>query len=233
MVLNSLKRTYIVNENLRTVLNTKEKEKTYRYSRTVRALLSGISLSVCAALCIYGVVEAKTQTESLIKKNQENSIQKKIISHLPPEATAHGMVLKCFEISNKSIGHNQKLFVAVKEPNILGYVMTYSTSMGYSDPLVLITGFTKDKKVYKADIHFSQETPGLGDKVDREHGNFLDMLNGYGLNDAKFDVKKNGGDFDYITGATITSRATVVATYNALKVLNTVDLGRLKKCRGF
>ncbi len=220
-----------MNDAMKTVLKNHEKDKPHRYPRAVRALLSGLSLSLCAALCIYAVVEANTQTEELIKENESHSISKKIISLLPPEANTKGMVLTCYEVSNKNIGHNQKLFVAFKGPDILGYVMTYATSMGYSDPLIMISGFTHNKKIYKADIQFSQETPGLGDKVDRKHGNFLDMLNGYGLNDAKFDVKKNGGDFDYITGATITSRATVVATHNALKVLNSVELSRLKKCR--
>lgn len=109
--------------------------------------------------------------------------------------------------------------------------MTYETSMGYSNPLVMIAGFDKDKKVYKADIQFSLETPGLGDKVDRAHGNFLDQFTGHALEDANWDVKKLGGDFDYITGSTVTSRATVVATSMALKELNELDLNRFSKCR--
>ena len=95
----------------------------------------------------------------------------------------------------------------------------------------MIAGFTPDKKVYKADIYFSQETPGLGDKVDRDHGNFLDQLSGHSLLSANWDVKKNGGDFDFITGSTVTSRATVIATSQALKELNSFDIRSLKKCK--
>ena len=42
---------------------------------------------------------------------------------------------------------------------------------------------------------------------------------------------KYGGDFDYFTGATVTSRATVLATYNALKELEKIDTVKLNKCR--
>ena len=97
-------------------------------------------------------------------------------------------------------------------------------------PLVLIAGFTADKKVYKADIFISHETPGLGDKVDRNHGDFLDMMNGKGL-EANWDVKKFGGDFDYITGSTVTSRAVVTATGDALSALNDINVQDLKPCR--
>ena len=40
-----------------------------------------------------------------------------------------------------------------------------------------------------------------------------------------------GGDFDFITGSTVTSRATVIATRDALKTLNEIDLDSLPKCK--
>ena len=59
-----------------------------------------------------------------------------------------------------------------------------------------------------------------------------DQFSGYALDDANWDVKKLGGDFDYISGSTVTSRATVVATSMASKSeLNELDLNRFSKCR--
>ena len=234
-----------MNKNLETVLDTntndtgstntgndKNKQKKYKYSRTARAILSGLSLAFVASLCVGMILYTSESTEQLREENKANSLNAKINTLLPDEARGDNIRLTCYAIKkSKNIGHNQKLYIASKDLEIKGYIMTYSTSLGYSDPLVMIAGFTPDKKVYKADIYFSQETPGLGDKVDRDHGNFLDQLSGHSLLTANWDVKKNGGDFDFITGSTVTSRATVIATSQALKELNSFDIRSLKKCK--
>ncbi|MGN0915896.1 MAG: RnfABCDGE type electron transport complex subunit G [Succinivibrio sp.] len=215
------------------VLDTKNKEPSRKeFSRPVRALLSALCLAITGCLCVLTVLVIDEATASLIEKNRSSAISEKVTSLMPDEAKEAGVKIECYVVKNNPhIGHNQKLFVASKAGAIKGYVMTYQTSMGYSDPLVLIAGFTKDKKVFKADIQFSQETPGLGDKVDRQHGNFLDALSNKSLSDSKFDVRKYGGDFDFITGSTVTSRAVVVSTGEALKALDEIEILKLKKCR--
>ncbi len=238
-----------MNKDLETVLDTGTKEndtvktdngstnsnapkKKYKYSRTARAILSGLSLAFVASLCVGLIMYASESTEELRENNKANSLKAKINALLPDDARGDNIRLTCYDIKkSRNIGHNQKLYIAAKDLEIKGYILTYSTSLGYSDPLVMISGFTPDKKVYKADIYFSQETPGLGDKVDRDHGNFLDQLSGHSLLTSNWDVKKNGGDFDFITGSTVTSRATVIATYQALKELNSFDIRSLKKCK--
>ena len=233
-----------MNKNLETVLDTStndtgstntgndKNKKKYKYSRTARAILSGLSLAFVASLCVGMIMYTSESTEQMRENNRANSLKAKINTLLPDDARGDNIRLTCYAIQkSKNIGHNQKLYIASKDLEIKGYIMTYSTSLGYSDPLVMIAGFTPDKKVYKADIYFSQETPGLGDKVDRDHGNFLDQLSGHSLLTSTWDVKKNGGDFDFITGSTVTSRATVIATYQALKELNSFDIRSLKKCK--
>ncbi len=233
-----------MNKNLETVLDTstndtgstntgnENNKKKYKYSRTARAILSGLSLAFVASLCVGMIMYTSESTEQMRENNRANSLKAKINSLLPDDARGDNIRLTCYAIQkSKNVGHNQKLYIASKDLEIKGYIMTYSTSLGYSDPLVMIAGFTPDKKVYKADIYFSQETPGLGDKVDRDHGNFLDQLSGHSLLTSTWDVKKNGGDFDFITGSTVTSRATVIATYQALKELNSFDIRSHKKCK--
>ncbi len=224
-----------MNKDMKTVLDTdknKNKDKNFKFSKLSRALLSGLSLAVESCACVGLIMYASDSTKDIRENNQNSGLKAKINQLLPEDAKGPGIKYTCYAISkSKNIGHNQKLYVASKDLEIKGYVLTYSTSLGYSDPLVMIGGFTPDRKVYKTDIYFSQETPGLGDKVDRDHGDFLDQLSGRSLSDANWDVKKNGGDFDFITGSTVTSRATVIATSKALKELEDIDLSRLKKCK--
>lgn len=199
-------------------------------NKFIRALLSGLTLACISTICIVLVLYAQDSTKETITNLQSQKISQKLKKFFPPETLAPGVNFRCHLISDKLIGQNMRLYTANKGQDTLGYIMTYSTSRGYSNPLILIAGFDKDKNVYRTDIHFSLETPGLGDKVDRAHGNFLDMLNGKNLENSTWDVKKFGGDFDYIIGSTVTSRAVVLATYDALKVLNKADISKLKTC---
>jgi electron transport complex protein RnfG len=195
----------------------------------LRAICAGLSLAFISAACCFIVIKAGNATDPIIERNESAAIAKTVNLLLPKEAM-EGAQFKCRVVSDKRIGSKMRLYTSEKNGEVAGYVMTYSTNRGYSVPLVLIAGFTADKKVYKADIFISHETPGLGDKVDRAHGDFLDMMNGKGL-EANWDVRKFGGDFDYITGSTVTSRAVVTATGDALAVLNDISLQDLKPCR--
>ena len=199
-------------------------------NKFIRAILSGLTLACIGTVCIILILYAQNSTKDAIEKIQAQNISQKLEKLIPPEAIGSEIKFKCHIISDKLIGKNMRLYTANKGDETLGYIMTYATSRGYSNPLILISGFDKNKNIYRTDIHFSLETPGLGDKVDRAHGNFLDMLNGKNLNNSIWDVKKFGGDFDYITGSTVTSRAIVLATYDALKVLNKTDIAKLKMC---
>lgn len=210
----------------------KTKKRQSDFQKQKESLLSALSLTLTGVICVSGILAVDKSTASIIAQNQSSSINGRVKALLPKEVLTKKTILTCYSLKDsKYIGRNNKLYVASEDNHVKGYVLTYKTNLGYSDPLVLIAGFTADKKVYMADIFFSQETPGLGDKVDRAHGNYLDQFNNLGLEDTKWDVKKYGGDFDYFTGATVTSRATVIATYNALKELEKIDTVKLNKCK--
>ncbi|MCI5577670.1 MAG: RnfABCDGE type electron transport complex subunit G [Succinivibrio sp.] len=221
-----------MHDDMKKVLGVDENKEQKSTFKPLRAFVAGLSLSVVAGACCALVMFVDNSTKDVIAQNESHSIKARINDLLPPEAKVTGHTITCYNVrKDPHIGHNQKLFVSSKDNEILGYVLTYQTSQGYSNPLVMIAGFNSDKSVYKADIHYSLETPGLGDKVDRDHGNFLDQFNGETLHSHAWEVKKYGGDFDYITGATITSRATVIATYNALEALNSIQIHTLSKCK--
>ena len=64
-----------------------------------------------------------------------------------------------------------------------------------------------------------KETPGLGDKIELAVSNWITTFSGKSFspdNLAPWQVKKDGGEFDQFTGATITPRAVVSAVRNAL-----------------
>jgi len=68
-----------------------------------------------------------------------------------------------------------------------------------------MVGLSSDGSVIDTYVLQHKETPGLGDKM--AHEPFKSQFRTKSLQNAKWSVKKDGGDFDALTAATITSRA--------------------------
>lgn len=198
-----------------------------------RAIFSGFILSAVATLCTAGVLVVENDTAPFIENNRAQTEQQLINTLLPDVQTkAQGKVTyQCKLISDKRIGKNMKAYIARDDSGqTLGFISSYSTSRGYSNPLILIGGMDSNGHITKIDIQLSRETPGIGDKVERRKGNYLDQFDNLAIEDVKWDVKKFGGDFDYITGATVTSRALVLATKDFLEVMHKTNFYALPDC---
>lgn len=90
---------------------------------------------------------------------------------------------------------------------------------GYSGSIDIVVGVNRDGTVAGVRVLQHRETPGLGDAVDHRKSDWLEGFRGRGLTDPpleRWTVRKDGGDFDQFTGATITPRAVVQATARAL-----------------
>lgn len=85
---------------------------------------------------------------------------------------------------------------------------------GYSGNIDIMVGIDPQGSVTGIEILTHAETPGLGDKI--AHDWFKDQFKGKTLDNADWRVKKDGGQFDQITGATISPRAVVRAVSGGL-----------------
>lgn len=200
------------------------------------SILAGFILALIAALCTLGVLFVQHDTQSAINHHREQQEQELIRSLLPEvmnQAATHGqeVTFTCKLISHPLVGRNMHAYIVRNsQQQVLGYIASYSTARGYANPLILIGGLDPQGKLSKIDVQISHETPGIGDRVERKRGNFLDQFDGKSLTDSNWDVKKFGGDFDYITGATVTSRAIVLATHDLLTLMQHTDWNRLPDC---
>ncbi|MEZ5582829.1 MAG: RnfABCDGE type electron transport complex subunit G [Candidatus Competibacteraceae bacterium] len=78
---------------------------------------------------------------------------------------------------------------------------------GYSGDIVLVMGVAPDGKLLGVRVVSHSETPGLGDKLELAKSDWILSFNGRSLIDpqpGRWAVKKDRGDFDQWTGATIT-----------------------------
>ena len=91
---------------------------------------------------------------------------------------------------------------------------------GYSGDIKLLVAIKVTGEVIGVRVLDHKETPGLGDYIDIGHSNWIKNFDGQSLEKTKDDawfVKKDGGQFDFTTGATITPRAVVKAVHKVLK----------------
>ncbi len=86
---------------------------------------------------------------------------------------------------------------------------------GYSGNIDIMVGVRPSGEVNGIQILTHAETPGLGDKI--EEGWFREQFAGKGLDNADWRVKKDGGEFDQISGATISPRVVVAAVKKGLE----------------
>ena len=91
---------------------------------------------------------------------------------------------------------------------------------GYSGDIKLLIAIKHDGSISGVRVLTHKETPGLGDYIDITKGDWIKLFNEESLvktSDENWKVKKDGGQFDYMAGATITPRAVVKAVHKALQ----------------
>ncbi|PRY65707.1 electron transport complex protein RnfG [Vreelandella songnenensis] len=103
-------------------------------------------------------------------------------------------------------------------------VLPVITRQGYSGEIDLLVGMQLEPdgqpRISGVRVTYHQETPGLGDRIEAQRSDWITRFNGLRLDDLPPDgwaVKKDGGQFDGFTGATITPRAVIQAVYGALQ----------------
>jgi len=92
---------------------------------------------------------------------------------------------------------------------LAGVAFKVVAAEGYSGNIEIMVGITPEGTVTGVEILAHAETPGLGSRI--TEAGFKEQFRGKGLEDADWRVKKDGGSFDQITGATISPRAVVGA----------------------
>lgn len=115
------------------------------------------------------------------------------------------------------------VYRARQDGRAVGVILTTIAPNGYSGNITLLVGVLADGRVAGVRVLKHQETPGLGDKIEIGKHPWILEFNGRNLRDdnvPRWAVKKDGGDFDQFTGATITPRAVVQAVRQTLEMIN-------------
>jgi electron transport complex protein RnfG len=104
-------------------------------------------------------------------------------------------------------------FVSKQDGKVAAVAVEGRSKNGYGGDVVLMVGMSADGKLINYEVLSATETPGLGTKI--ASSVFKNPLKGRALEGA-WKVKKDGGEVDAVTAATISSRAALDCIRDAI-----------------
>ncbi|MGB7452537.1 MAG: electron transport complex subunit RsxG [Lysobacterales bacterium] len=116
------------------------------------------------------------------------------------------------------------VYRARMENQPVAVLMSVTAADGYNGDIRLLTGIDITGTVLGVRVVSHRETPGLGDPIEIEKSDWILGFSDKSLLNPRADgwaVKRDGGQFDQFTGATISPRAVVKAVHKALLYFNT------------
>ena len=111
-----------------------------------------------------------------------------------------------------SQGQAVTIYRARKGSEPVAAIFKLFTEDGYNGKIHLLIGILADGSISGVRVISHKETPGLGDAIEIRKSDWIRGFTGKSLHqdsEQKWAVKKDGGQFDQFTGATITPRAIV------------------------
>ncbi|ALS97794.1 electron transport complex subunit RsxG [Lacimicrobium alkaliphilum] len=161
-------------------------------------------------------------TSPVIQQQQRNELQKTLNSIIPPHWHDNDLEHDCTLVVNSELLGNAEpktVYRARLDGQPQALAIETMTPNGYSGNIRLIVGVGADGIISGVRVLEHRETPGLGDKIERRISDWILSFDGKSLTDSNqksWAVRKDGGDFDQFTGATITPRAVVESVRKAL-----------------
>jgi electron transport complex protein RnfG len=184
--------------------------------------------SVLLALFALGTTALIASTYLLTRDDiaiQMRQAEEKALLQIVPRARHNNSMLDdTIPVGPQSAGlglsEERRIYVARKNGKAVAVIIPVVAPDGYTGDIGLIVGVNRDGTIAGVRALNHRETPGLGDKVDLKKSDWVLGFNGRSLTNPTVDrwaVKRDKGDFDQFTGATITPRAVVAATLRALQ----------------
>ena len=191
--------------------------------RRTRTLVSVLLVAVVAAASAALVAASWDFSKDRIAANQRAVLLRSLSSVLDPSLLGRDLDPVLIEVLDPELLGSEtpvEVFVPVDGTTPLAAIFASVAPDGYNAPIHLLIGIsvaTSQITGVRAVEH--RETPGLGDLIDIAKSRWILQFNGRSLNDPAaigWAVDKDEGEFDSITGATVTPRAVVRAVHNTL-----------------
>lgn len=164
-------------------------------------------------------------TENQIEASYKRSIQAPLLDILGQAFESDAIEINPYPIPEEfwpllGFENQHYLNIVYQNSEAVGLIIPATTQNGYSGEIKLIVAASRDGQIIGVRILKHSETPGLGDKIDISTDNWILAFNGRSLSNTaekSWTVRRDGGEFDQISGATITSKSVITQVLKALK----------------
>lgn len=185
----------------------------------------GLTLGVFACATTGLVAITHYLTEDTIKEQERIQLLSVLNQVIPQQAHDNELYTSCTFVSAPELGTSEPLpaYIATLDGQFNGLAIEAVAPDGYNGAIKVIVGLNKQGSITGARVLSHQETPGLGDKIDMRITDWMTSFTGKqptSENIGDWRVRKDGGQFDQFTGATITPRAVVNAVKQATLYAN-------------
>lgn len=177
------------------------------------------SLLLALFALITALILASTDrvTEDRIAESERLAAQKALFEIVPLARHDNDLLVDLQPIPEQywlalGLDNGGDVHIARLDDQPVAVIVPSITTDGYSGDIAMIVGINFDGTVAGVRVVDHKETPGLGDKVELRKSDWILSFNGKSLNNpeiSKWNVKKDRGDFDQFTGATITPKAVI------------------------
>ena len=121
----------------------------------------------------------------------------------------------------EQLGHRrlETVYIGTLQDEISVVAIPVTARNGYSGDIDIMVGIQANGTITVVKILEQHETPGLGDLIEPYKSDWIQQFNSQSLSktaEKNWSVKRDGGEFDQITGATISPRAVTLAIKQAL-----------------
>ncbi|GLK59977.1 MULTISPECIES: electron transport complex subunit RsxG [Azotobacter] len=205
-------------------------------------LKNGLVLGLFAVVTVGGVTLLQRGTAERIQAAERQSQIRALGEILPAGSYDNDLLASTIQLNEPLLGHRgpQPAYLAGKNGQVTAVILRATAPDGYSGAIHLLIGILADGRLAGIRAIGHRETPGLGDRIELAKDPWIRGFEGKSLEspvESGWAVKKDGGTFDQFAGATITPRAVVKATHQALqyfqankaRLLNTQIAGQQRK----
>jgi electron transport complex protein RnfG len=187
------------------------------------AMLAAVNLLVFTVIGTTLLAYTFDQTKAPIAQSEEEEKLKLIAQLLPADLFDNNVARDVLTLkADPLLGTNDEstAYRARLKGKPSAVVLEVIAPDGYSGKISMLVAVKANGEIAGVRVVNHRETPGLGDYIELAKSKWIKNFDGASqarYQDADWKVKKDGGKFDYMAGATITPRAVVKAVHKALQ----------------
>jgi electron transport complex protein RnfG len=185
-------------------------------------MITAVILFLFAITGTAMVASTYENTRERIAANERETLLRKLHALIEPSRHDNELIEDTVRVSNDALfgtADPVAIYRARMGSRPVALVLPTVAPDGYNGKIKLLVGINYDGTLAGVRVIAHKETPGLGDGIESERSDWIYGFDGKSLDNpvtARWRVRKDGGEFDQLTGATITPRAIVRAVRESL-----------------